>query len=102
MFKKMIDNQNKSLEIIIKKSCSPVNRQNTHYVAPCLKFSMVLHILCYEEYTDFKNYMRDILDVRYANVAAENELVADERKNYSRTIKFDSLEEKINLLSKEK
>lgn len=53
---------------------------------------------CYEEYTDFKNYMRDILDVRYANVAAENELVGDERKNYSRTIKFASLEEKINLL----
>lgn len=46
--------------------------------------------------------MRDILDVRYANVAAENELVGDERKNYSRTIKFASLEEKINPLSKEK
>ena len=62
MFKKIINNQNKSLEIIIKKSCSPVSRQNTHYVAPWLKFFMVLHILCYEEYTDFKNYMRDILD----------------------------------------
>ena len=85
MFKQMINNQNKSLEIIIKKSRSPVRRQNTHYVAPY-----------------FKNYMRDILDVRYANVAVENELVGDERKNYSRTIKFASLEVKINLLSKEK
>ena len=102
MFKKMINNQNKSLEIIIKKSCSPVSKQNTHYVAPWLKFFMVLHILCYEEYTDFKNYMRDILDARYTNVAAENEVEGDERKNYSRTIKLTSLEEKINPLSKEK
>ena len=63
---------------------------------------MVRRILSYEEYTDFKNYVRDILDARYPNVAAENEVVGDERKNYSRTIKLTSLEEKINPLSKEK
>ena len=63
---------------------------------------MVRRILSYEEYTDFKNYVRDILDARYTNVAAENEVVGDERKNYSRTIKLTSLEEKINPLSKEK
>ena len=46
---------------------------------------------CYEEYTDFKNYMRDISDVRYANVAAENELVGDERK-FSAIIKASVVE----------
>ena len=30
----------------------------------------------YEEYIDYKNYIRDILDARYLNVAAENELVS--------------------------
>ena len=37
----------------------------------------------YEDYIDFKNYIRDILDARYANVAAENELVSDEKEGYS-------------------
>ena len=34
----------------------------------------------YEDYIDFKNYIRDILDARYTNVAAENELVSAGKK----------------------
>ena len=55
----------------------------------------------YEDYIDFKNYIRDILDARYTNVAAENELVNDEKESYSWTIKLATLEENINALSKE-
>ena len=55
----------------------------------------------YEDYIDFKNYIRDILDARYTNVVAENELASDEKKSYSWAIKLASLEKKINALSKE-
>ena len=50
---------------------------------------------------DFKNYIRDILDARCTNVAAENELVSDEKESHSWTTKLATLEEKINALSKE-
>ena len=89
MFEKMINSQNKSLDIIIEDSCSPVNRKNMHYV------EVSLFDAFYENYIDFKNYIRDILDARYTNVAAENELVSDEKESYSRTIKFVTLNEKI-------
>ena len=55
----------------------------------------------YEDYMDFKNCIRDILDARYTNVAAENKLVSNEKESYSWTIKLATLEEKINALSKE-
>ena len=55
----------------------------------------------YEDYMDFKNYIRVILDERYTNVAAENKLVSDEKESYSWTIKLATLEEKIHALSKE-
>ena len=42
----------------------------------------------------------DILDTRYTNVAAENELVSDEKEGYSWTRKPATLKEKINALSK--
>ena len=42
----------------------------------------------------------DILDARYTNVAAENELVSDEKGGYSWTIKLVTLQENINALSK--
>ena len=32
MFENMINNQNKSLEIVREDSSSPIKRQNTHYV----------------------------------------------------------------------
>ena len=89
MFEKMINSQNKSLDIIIEDSCSPVNRKNMNYV------EVSLFDAFYENYIDFKNYIRDILDARYTNVAAENELVSDEKESYSRTIKFVTLNEKI-------
>ena len=89
MFEKMINSQNKSLDIIIEDSCSPVNRKNMHYV------EVSLFDAFYENYIDFKNYIRDILDARYTNVAAENEIVSDEKESYSRTIKFVTLNEKI-------
>ena len=73
MFEKMIINQNINLEIVIEDPSSPVKRQNTHYVA------MSLFNTFYEDHNDFKNYIRDILDARYTNVAAENELVSDEK-----------------------
>ena len=41
---------------------------------------MSLFDIFYDDYIDFKKYMRDILDARYTNVAAENELVSDEKK----------------------
>ena len=69
----MIINQNKSLEIVIEDLSSPIKRQNTHYV------KMSLFDTFYEDYMCFKNYIRDILDARYTNVAAENELVSDEK-----------------------
>ena len=62
MFQKMINNQNESLKIV------------TYYV------EMSLFDIFYDDYIDFKKYMRDILDARYTNVAAENELVSDEKK----------------------
>ena len=37
----------------------------------------------------------------YRNVAAENELVSDEKESHSWTINLATLEEKINALSKE-
>ena len=95
MFEKMINNQNKSLEIVMEDSSSPVKRHNTHYV------EMSLFDTFYEDYMDFKNYIRDILDARYRNVAAENKLVSDEKESYFWTIKLATLEEKINVLSKE-
>ena len=55
----------------------------------------------YEDYMDFKKYTRDILDAKYTDVAAENELVGDEKETYSWTIKLAILEEKIDALSKE-
>ena len=91
----MIINQNKSLEIVIEDLSFPIKRQNTHYV------KMSLFDTFYEDYMCFKNYIRDILDARYTNVAAENELVSDEKESYSWTIKLATLEEKINALSKE-
>ena len=42
----------------------------------------------YEDYIDFKNYIRDILDARDVNVAAENELESDEKESHSWTIKL--------------
>ena len=74
MFQKMINNQNESLKIVIEDPCSPIKRQNTYYV------EMSLFDIFYDDYIDFKKYMRDILDARYTNVAAENELVSDEKK----------------------
>lgn len=50
MFQKIINNQNKSLEIIIKDPCSLVNRNNIHYN------EMSLFDTFYEDYIDFKNY----------------------------------------------
>ena len=55
----------------------------------------------YEDCIDFKNYIRDILDARYANVAAENKLVSDEKESNFWTTKLATLEERINALSKE-
>ena len=51
----------------------------------------------YEDYIDFKDYIRRILDPSDRNLAAENELVRD----YSWTIKLSSLEKKTNGLLKE-
>ena len=95
MFEKMIYNQNKSLEIFIEDPSSPVKRQNTHYT------EMSLFDIFYEDYIDFKNYIRYILDTTCTNVAAENELVSDENESYSWTKKLATLDEKINALSKE-
>ena len=55
----------------------------------------------FDKYIDFKNYIKDILGARYANAAAENEFVSNEKESYSRTIKLATLEEKVNALSKE-
>ena len=55
----------------------------------------------YEDCIDFKNYIRDILDARYANVAAENKLVSDEKESHFWTTKLATLEKRINALSKE-
>ena len=60
MFEEMINNQNKSLEIVIEDPSSPIET-NTHYV------EMSLFDTFYEDYIDFKNYIRDILDARYLN-----------------------------------
>ena len=65
MFEKMINNQNKSLNIIIEESFPPVNRKNTHNV------EMSLFDAFYEDYIDFKNFIRDVLDARYTNAAPE-------------------------------
>ena len=48
----------------------------------------------YEDYIDFENYIRDILDAKYANVAAENKLLSDEKESFSWTIKLATLEKK--------
>lgn len=56
----------------------------------------------YEDYKDFKNYSRDILDARCTDVAAENELVSDEKESYSRAIKLVTLEEKKGNSTEEK
>ena len=55
----------------------------------------------YQDYIDFKNYIRDILDAKYTNVAAENKLLSDEKEICSWSIKLATLEKKINALSKE-
>ena len=55
----------------------------------------------YEDYIDFTNYIRDILDAKYTNVAAENKLLSDEKEICSWSIKLATLEKKINALSKE-
>ena len=91
----MTNNQNKSLEIVIKNPSSPMKRQSTHYV------EMSLFDAFCEDCIDFKNYIRDILDTRYTNVAAENELVSDEKESNFWTTKLATLEERINALSKE-
>ena len=95
MFEKMINNQNKSLEIAIEDPSSRLKRQNMRYVEMSL-----LDTFYGEDYIDFKNYIRYILDARYTNVAAENILVSDEKESYSWTIKLATLEEKNNALSK--
>ena len=48
MFEKMINNQNKSLEISLEDPSSPVKRQNTHYT------EMSLFNTFYEDYIDLK------------------------------------------------
>ena len=48
----------------------------------------------YEDYIDFENYIRDVLDDKYANVAAENKLLSDEKESFSWTIKLATLEKK--------
>ena len=81
--------QDKSLGIVIEAPSSSVKRQNTHY------FEMSLFDTFQEDYIDFKNYSKDILDARYTNVAIEN--VSDRTESYSWTIKLATLEEKINV-----
>ena len=75
-------------------SIFPCKEKKTGYL------EMSLFNTFYEDYIDFKSYIRDILDARYTNVAAENELVSDRKESYSWTIKL-ALEEKITALSKE-
>ena len=87
----MINNQNKSLGIVIEAPSSSVKRQNTHYL------EMSLFDTFQEDYIDFKNYNKGILDARYTNVATENELVNHRTESYSWTIKLATLEEKINV-----
>ena len=94
MFEKMINNKKESLEIVVEDSSPPVRRNNTHYV------EMSLFDTFYEDYMNFENYIRDILDARYTNVAAKNELVSHEKESYSWTIKLATLEQRINALSK--
>ena len=55
----------------------------------------------YEDYIDFKNYIRDILDAKYTNVTAENKLLSDKKGIYTWSIKLATLEKEINALSKE-
>ena len=62
MFEKMINNKKESLEIVVEDSSPPVKRNNTHYV------EMSLFDTFYEDYMNFENYIRDILDARYTNV----------------------------------
>ena len=47
MFEKMINNQNKSLDIVREDPSSPIKRQNTHYV------EMSLFDTFCEDYIDF-------------------------------------------------
>ena len=94
MFEKMINNKKESLEIVVEDSSPPVKRNNTHYV------EMSLFDTFYEDYMNFENYIRDILDARYTNVAAKNEPVSHEKESYSWTIKLATLEQRINALSK--
>ena len=54
----------------------------------------------FDDYIDFKNYIRDILDAKYTNVAAENKFLSGKKESYSWTMKLATLEEKINALSK--
>ena len=74
-----------------------IQRQNTHYVEMSL-----FDTSFYEDYIDFKNYIRDVLHARYTNVATENELVSDEKESYSRAIKLVTLEEKKGNSTEEK
>ena len=85
----MKNNQSKSLGIVIEAPSSSAKRQNTHY------FEMSLFDTFQEDYIDFKNYNKNILDARYTNAAIEN--VSDRTESYSWTIKLATLEEKINV-----
>ena len=67
-----------------------ISRIFTHYV------EMSLLDAFYENYIDFENYIRDILDARYTNVAGQNEPVSDEKESYSRTVELATLNENIN------
>ena len=60
----------------------------------------LFHTFC-EDYINFQSYIRDSLDARYTNVAAENKLVSDEKESYFWTTKLATVEEKINALSKD-
>ena len=95
MFEKMINNQYKNLEIVIEDPFPRLKRQNMR----CVEMSL-LDTFYGEDYIDFKNYSRYILEAKYTNVAAKYKLVSDEKESYSWTKKLATLEEKNNSLSK--
>ena len=51
----------------------------------------------HKDYIDFSNYIKDILDGRYTSIAAENELVSNEKEFLE--YKFSRTRRKINSLS---
>ena len=81
--------------MVIEDPPSPVKRQNTYYV------QMSLFDTFYEDYINFQSYIRNSLDARYTNVAAENKLVSDEKESYFWTTKLATEKKKINALSKD-